>query len=161
MGTVLYTPALVEQADELKEEAIIKEIIMEDANSNMSGDDIKKICIKLTGAKKETCYAQLEGSEKTEYTEKQLAGYWKAVGKGYTKTIAEFVKKQDTLSKLLGYGTTIGSALSGLITTKSNQGDDYSEIPEDKKLSRNAKIGIAVGSVAILGTIAYFIFRKK
>jgi hypothetical protein len=161
MGTVLYTPALVEQADELRDEAIIKEVIMEDANSNMSGDDIKKICIKLTGAKKETCYAQLEGSEKTEYTEKQLSGYWKSVGKGYNKTIAEFVKKQDILSKLLGYGTTIGAALTGLATSESNQGTDYGTTPEDKKLSKKAKIGITVGAVAILGAIAYFIFRKK
>lgn len=161
MGTVLYTPALVEQADELRDEAIIKEVIMESANSNMAGDDIKKICIKLTGAKKETCYAQLEGSEKTEYSEKQLTGYWKAVGKGYTKTIADFVKKQDTLSKLLGYGTTIGTALSGLASSSSNQGTDYGATPEDKKLSKNAKIGIAVGSIVVLGTIAYFIFRKK
>jgi hypothetical protein len=161
MGSVLYTPALVQQADELRDDAIIKEVVLEDANSNMSGDDIKTICVKLTGGKKETCYAQLEGSEKTEYTEKQLSGYWKAVGKGYTKTIADFVKKQDTISKLLGYGTTIGTALSGLATSKSNQGTDYSETTEEKKLSKNAKIGIAVGSVVVLGTIAYFIFRNK
>jgi hypothetical protein len=161
MGSVIYTPALVEQADELRDEAIIKQIIEEEANSNMSGDDIKKICTNLTGKNKLSCYDQLEGTEKTDYTEKQLASYWKAVGRGYTKSIAEFVKKQDTISKLLGYGTTLGAALSGLVTTKSNQGTDYSETPEDKKLSRGAKIGIAIGSVAILGTIAYFIFRKK
>jgi hypothetical protein len=161
MGSVLYTPALVQQADELRDEAIIKEIIAEESNSNMSGDDVKKICINLTGKNKLSCYDQLEGTEKTEYTEKQLSGYWKAVGKGYTKSIAEFVKKKDNISKLLGYGTAIGTALSGLATSKSNQGTDYSEIPEDKKLSKNAKIGIAVGSVVVLGTIAYFIFRKK
>ena len=161
MGSVLYTPALVQQADELRDEAIIKEIIAEESNSNMSGDDIKKICINLTGKNKLSCYDQLEGTEKTEYTEKQLSGYWKAVGKGYTKSISEFVKKKDNISKLLGYGTAIGTALSGLATSKSNQGTDYSEIPEDKKLSKNAKIGIAVGSVVVLGAIAYFIFRKK
>lgn len=161
MGSVLYTPALVQQADELRDEAIIKEIIAEESNSNMSGDDIKKICINLTGKNKLSCYDQLEGTEKTEYTEKQLSGYWKAVGKGYTKPISEFVKKKDNISKLLGYGTAIGTALSGLATSKSNQGTDYSEIPEDKKLSKNAKIGIAVGSVVVLGAIAYFIFRKK
>jgi hypothetical protein len=161
MGSVLYTPALVEQADELRNDAIIREVVIEDANSNMSGDDIKKICVKLTDSKKETCYAQLEGSEKTDYSEKQLSGYWKAVGNGYTKTIADFVKKQDTISKLLGYGTTIGTALSGLATKKSNQGVDYGSSPEDEKLSKNAKIGIAVGSVVVLGAIAYFIFRKK
>ena len=163
MGTVLYTPALVQQADELRDEAIIKEIIMEEANSNMSGEDVKKICIKIKGAlAKESCYAQLEGTEKTDYTEKQLAGYWKAVGGGYTKTIAEFVKKKENLSKILGYAVSVGSGLSGLITPSSNQGTDYS-LPETetKKLSKGAKIGIAVGSVAILGTIAYFIFRKK
>jgi hypothetical protein len=161
MGTVLYTPALVELSDEEKDDAIVKAVIIEESTSNISGDDIKKICVKLSGAKKETCYAQLEGSEKTDYTEKQLVGYWKAVGKGYTKSIDDFVKKQDTLSKLLGYGTTLGTALSGLATTSSNQGTDYSETTDNKKLSRNAKIGIAVGSVVVLGTIAYFIFRKK
>lgn len=161
MGTVLYTPALVDLADEEKEDAIVKAVIIEEATSNMSGDDIKKICIKLTGAKKETCYAQLEGTEKTDYTEKQLSGYWKAVGKGYTKSIEEFVKKQDTLSKLLGYGTTAVSTLSGLATTKSNQGDDYSLTENKGKLTKKAKIGIAIGSVVVLGTIAFFIFRKK
>ena len=161
MGTVLYTPALVEQADELRDEAIIKQIIMDEANSNMSGDDIKKICINLTGKDKLSCYDQLEGTEKTDYTEQQLAGYWKAVGGGYKKSIAEFVKKKDILSKLLGYGTSLGVALTGLTTSASNQGTDYSETPEDKKLSKGAKIGIAIGSVAVLGTIAYFIFRKK
>jgi hypothetical protein len=161
MGTVLYTPALVQQADELRDEAIIKQIIEEEANSNMSGDDIKKICVSLTGKQKLSCYDQLEGTEKTDYTEKQLAAYWKAVGGGYKKTIAEFVKKKDTLSKLLGYGTAIGTALSGLASSSSNQGTDYDVTPEDKKLTKGAKIGIAVGSVAVLGTIAYFIFRKK
>jgi hypothetical protein len=162
MGTVLYTPALVEQADELRDEAIIKEIIMEEANSNMSGNDIGKICQKLKGWTKESCYAQLEGTEKTDYSESQLAGYWKAVGNGYTKPIAEFVKKKENISKLLGIATSIGSGLSGLITPVSNQGTDYSlEEDEPKTLSTGAKIGIAVGSVVILSTIAYFIFRKK
>ena len=161
MGTVLYTPALVRQADELKDEAIIKQIIMDEANSNMSGDDIKKICINLSGKQKLSCYDQLEGTEKTDYTEAQLVGYWKAVAGGYTKSIAEFVKKKDTLSKLFGYGTAIGTALSGLATSSSNQGTDYGTTPEPKKLSRNAKIGITVGSVVVLGTIAYFIFREK
>ena len=104
MGTVLYTPALVAQADELRDEQIIKEIIEDEANSNMSGDDVKKICIKIKGAiAKESCYAQLEGTEKTDYTEAQLSAYWKAVGKGYKKPIADFVKelakKKETLSK--------------------------------------------------------------
>lgn len=162
MGTVLYTPALVEQADELRDEAIIKEIIMEEANSNMSGDDIGKICQKLKGWTKESCYAQLEGTEKTDYSESQLAGYWKAVGNGYTKSIAEFVKKKENISKILGIATSIGSGLSGLITPVSNQGTDYSlEEDESKTLSRGAKVGIAVGSVVVLSTIAYFIFRKK
>jgi hypothetical protein len=161
MGTVLYTPALVEQADELRDEAIIKQIIIDEANSNMSGDDIKKICVNLFGKQKLSCYDQLEGTEKTDYTEEQLASYWKAVGGGYTKTIAEFIKKKDTLSKLLGYGTALGTALSGLATTSSNQGTDYSQPSEDKKLSKNAKIGITVGSVVVLGAIAYFIFRNK
>jgi hypothetical protein len=161
MGTVLYTPALVKQADELKDEAIIKQIIMDEANSNMSGSDIKKICINLTGAQKLSCYDQLEGTEKTDYTEEQLASYWKAVGGGYKKSIADFIKKKDTLSKLLGYGTALGTALSGLATTTSNQGTDYGTTPEPKKISKNAKIGIAVGSVVVLGTIAYFIFRRK
>lgn len=161
MGTVLYTPALVEQADELRDDAIIKQIIMDESNSNMSGDDIKKICVNLTGKQKLSCYDQLEGTEKTDYTEQQLASYWKAVGGGYKKSIADFIKKKDTLSKLFGYGTAIGTALSGLATSSSNQGTDYDATPEDKKLSRNAKIGITLGSVVVLGTIAYFIFRKK
>lgn len=161
MGTVLYTPALVEQADELRDDAIIKEVIEEEINSNMSGDDIKKICVNLTGNNKLSCYDQLEGVEKTDYTEIQLAGYWKAVGKGYKKSIAEFVKKKNTLSKLLGYAVSAGTALTGLTTSSSNQGGDYGATPEDKKLSKNAKIGVAVGSVVVLGAIAYFIFRKK
>ena len=162
MGTVLYTPALVEQADELRDEAIIKEIIMEEANSNMSGNDIGKICQKLKGWTKESCYAQLEGTEKTDYTESQLVGYWKAVGNGYTKPITEFVKKKETISKILGVAASIGSGLSGLITPNSNQGTDYSlEETKDEPLSKGAKIGIAIGSVVILSTIAYFIFRKK
>jgi hypothetical protein len=161
MGTVLYTPALVKQADELKDEAIIKQIIMDESNSNMSGSDIKKICVNLTGSQKLSCYDQLEGSEKTDYTEEQLASYWKAVGGGYKKSIADFIKKKDTLSKLLGYGTALGTALSGLATTSSNQGTNYGTTPEPKKLSRNAKIGITVGSVVVLGTIAYFILRRK
>lgn len=161
MGTVLYTPALVQQADELRDEEIIKEIIEEEANSNISGDDIKKICINLKGLKKESCYAQLEGTEKTDYSESQLAGYWKAVSKGYTKPITEFVKKKETISKLFGYAISAGTALSGLTTGASNQGDDYSSTPEDKKMSTGAKIGITVGIVAVLGTISYFIFRKK
>jgi hypothetical protein len=163
MGTVLYTPALVEQADELRDEAIIKEIILEESNSNMSGDDAKKICIKIKGAlAKESCYAQLEGTEKTDYTESELAGYWKAVGRGYTKPITEFVKKKETISKLLGFATSIGSSLSGLMTPDSNQGTDYSlEEMQGETLSRGAKVGIAIGSVVILTTIAYLIFRKK
>lgn len=159
MGTVLYTPALVEQADELRDEAIIKEIIEEEATSNMSGNDIKSICSKIQGSKKETCYAQLEGSDKTDYTEKELASYWKAVSKGYTKSIADFVKRKDTVSKLLGYGTSIGTALTGLVTDTSNQ--DVLEDETSSRLSKNARIGIAVGSVVVLGTIAYFIFKQK
>jgi hypothetical protein len=162
MGTVLYTPALVEQADELRDEAIIKEIIMEEANSNMSGNDIGKICQKLKGWNKESCYAQLEGTEKTDYSESQLAGYWKAVSKGYTKPITEFVKKKETISKILGFATSIGSGLSGLITPVSNQGTDYS-LPETepRTLSTGAKVGISVGILAVLSTIAYLIFRRK
>lgn len=161
MGTVLYTPALVEQADELRDEAIIKQLIIDEANSNMSGDDIKKICIKLTGSQKLSCYDQLEGTEETDYTEQQLASYWRAVGGGYKKSIAEFVKKKDILSKLLGYGATLGTALTGLATGESNQGEDFATVPEGRRLSRNARIGITLGSIAVLGTIAYFIFRKK
>lgn len=164
MGTVLYTPALVAQADELKDDAILQEIIEEEANSNMSGDDIKKICIKLKGLQKESCYAQLEGSEKTDYTEAQLSAYWKAVTRGYKKPIAEFVKeyakKKETLNKLLGFGTSLAESLSGLATSASNQGTDYSEPQEDKKMRIGAKIAITVGIVAVLGTIVYLI-RKK
>lgn len=161
MGTVLYTPALVQQADELKDEAIIKEIIVEESNSNMSGDDIKKICTKLTGANRENCYEQLYSSEKKAYTEQELAGYWKAVGRGYTKPITEFVKRKESISKLLGFGTSIATSLTGLATTTSNQGTDYSETPEETTMSKGAKIGITVGIIAVLGTISYFIFRKK
>jgi hypothetical protein len=161
MGTVLYTPALVEQADELRDEAIIKDIIMEEANSNMAGDDVKKICIKIKGAlAKESCYAQLEGTEKTDYTESQLAGYWKAVGRGYTKPITEFVKKKETIKKLLGFGSYVAGTLTGLATSASNQGTDYSETSQDKTLGTGAKIGITVGILAVLGTIVYLI-RKK
>lgn len=175
MGTVLYTPALVEQADELRDEAIIKEAIMEESNSNAIGDpasgidkhllapaEVKKICSKIIGAKGETCYAQLEGTEKTKYTEKELFSYWKSVSKGYKKTIDEFFKRKDTLSKILGLATSVGSGLSGLITPVSNQGTDYS-LPETepRTLSTGAKVGISVGILAVLSTIAYLIFRRK
>ena len=175
MGTVLYTPALVEQADELRDEAIIKEAIMEESNSNAIGDpasgidkhllsssEVKKICSKISGAKGETCYAQLEGTEKTKYTEEQLFSYWKSVSKGYKKTIDEFFKRKDALSKIIGFATSVGSGLSGLITPVSNQGTDYS-LPETepRTLSTGAKVGISVGVLAVLSTIAYLIFRRK
>jgi hypothetical protein len=136
---------------------------MEESNSNAIGDpasgidkhllsssEVKKICSKISGAKGETCYAQLEGTEKTKYTEEQLFSYWKSVSKGYKKTIDEFFKRKDTLSKILGLATSVGSGLSGLITPVSNQGTDYAKTPittspeeEKKTMSKTSKIMLA------------------
>lgn len=159
MGSVIYTPMMVVAQDE----EIIKQVIEEEQNSNMSGDDIKAICSKIGDSKtKESCYNRLEGDEKTSYSEKDLIAYYKAVGKGYTKSIDEFLKKKDTLSKLLGYGVSAAGLLSGLASSKSNQGTDYSTPEEDKKgLSTGAKWGIGIGSVAVIGTILYFVFKGK
>jgi hypothetical protein len=159
MGSVIYTPMMIVAQDE----EIIKQIIEEEQNSNMSGDDVKAICSKIGTTKiKEDCYGRLEGTEKTSYSEKDLIAYYKAVGKGYDKSIDEFLKKKDTLSKLLGYGVSAAGVLSGLASSKSNQGTDYS-VPEDDKtgLSKGAKWGIGIGSVAIIGTVLYFVFKGK
>lgn len=159
MGSVIYTPMMIVA----QEEEIIKQIIEEEKNSNMSGDDVKAICSKIGDSKtKESCYNRLEGDEKTSYSEKDLIAYYKAVGKGYTKSIDEFLKKKDTVSKALGYAVSVGGLLSGLASSKSNQGTDYKDIPEDKKgLSTGAKWGIGIGSVAIIGTVLYFVFKGK
>lgn len=159
MGSVIYTPMMIVAQDE----EIIKQVIEEEQNSNMSGDDIKAICSKVSnGNMKEDCYGRLEGTDKTSYTEAQLISYYKAVGKGYTKSIDEFLKKKDTLSKALGYAVSVGGLLSGLASSKSNQGTDYSTPEEDKTgLSTGAKWGIGIGSVAIIGTVLYFVFKGK
>jgi len=158
MGSVIYTPMMIVAQDE----EIIKQVIEEEQNSNVSGDDIKAICSKVSGKAKEDCYGRLEGTDKTSYSEKDLIAYYKAVGKGYTKSIDEFLKKKDTLSKLLGYGVSAAGLLSGLASSKSNQGTDYSTPEEDKKgLSMGAKWGIGIGSVAIIGTVLYLVLKDK
>jgi hypothetical protein len=158
MGSVIYTPMMVVAQDE----EIIKQIIEEEQNSNISGDDIKGICSKISNTKtKEDCYGRLQGDDKTSYSEKDLIAYYKAVGKGYEKPIDEFLKKKDTLSKLLGYGVSAAGLLSGLASSQSNQGTDYSLPEESKRLSTGAKWGIGIGSVAIIGTVLYFVFKGK
>jgi hypothetical protein len=159
MGSVIYTPMM----EVAQEEEIIKQIIEDEQNSNMSGDDVKAICSKIGNTKtKEDCYGRLQGDDKTSYSEKDLIAYYKAVGKGYTKSIDEFLKKKDTISKALGYGVSALGLLSGLASSKSNQGTDYSTPIEDSKgLSTGAKWGIGIGSVAIIGTVLYFVFKGK
>ena len=159
MGSVIYTPMMVVAQDE----EIIRQIIEEEQNSNVSGDDIKAICSKISnGNVKEDCYGRLEGKDKTSYTEGQLISYYKAVGRGYTKSIDEFLKKKNTITKALGYGFSALGIFSGLASSESNQGTDYSIPEEDKKgLSTGAKWGIGIGSVAVIGTILYFVFKGK
>ena len=68
MGSVIYTPMMVVAQDE----EIIKQVIEEEQNSNMSGDDIKAICSKIGDSKtKESSTPDIKKIEGMKATNKK------------------------------------------------------------------------------------------
>jgi hypothetical protein len=157
MGSVLYQP-YIDAGVESQDEAIIHSIIVEENSSNVIGeDDIKTICQRVeNSSKKERCYAQLGGSEDTEYKEDDLKSYWKAVGKGYSKDIDAFLKRKSIISKALGLATTGLGIFSGL----SNKSTNQYVLPEKERMTPIIKIAVAVGIVAV-GFGVYSLMKKK
>jgi hypothetical protein len=163
MGTVAYQP-YIDKAIEERNNRIVKEVIIEDYN-NVSGEEIMTICGKIDNGKGErydSCVDQLDGSEKSGYSESVTKGYWKAVAKGYSGTIEQFSKKKDTISKALGYAVTAGGILSGLASSKSNQGGSYAPVPEETTdNSRRNKIIIISSVVLALGIIGVIVYKNR
>ena len=163
MGTVAYQP-YIDKAIEERNNRIVKEVIIEDYN-NVSGDEILSTCSKIDNGKGErynSCVDQMDGTEKSGYSASITQSYWKAVSKGYSGTIAQFAKKKDTISKGLGLAVSAGTFLSGLASSKSNQGVDYKATPEEtKKMSSKNKIIIASSVVLALGIVGIIVYKNR
>ena len=162
MGSIAYV-GLVDEARSYENDKIVKEILEENHFNNFTNDDALSVCKKVdkgTGERYKNCLKTLKGTD-----DKDIYSYWKAVGRGFKGTLADFKGRKAKLSKvgsLLKSGASLGM---GLLSKTSNQGDsvDYSQntdINTPKTLSKGAKIGIAFGVVAVLSGIAFLIFKK-
>lgn len=168
MGAVAYQQ-YIQKAEDERNNKIVKDIIIESQHSNfISSDTIDSICKKVDGGKgdrADMCYDQLDGTRKSGQSESVTQSYWKAVGKGYKGTIEQFAKKKDAISKGLGLAMSSAGALTGLLSSKSNQGTDYKQPdPVDdtrKPISKTAKIVIASSVALAIGIVAFIAFRKK
>lgn len=166
MGSTVTMAVLEMKRQELNDK-IVADICKEESEgySNMVSDtDAHKICDKL-GDNKTRCLNNLlyDTDLEDKWGSDLLKSYWKAVGKGFKGTIAEYKAKKDKQAKAVKYGVASASLLAGLFSSKSNQGTDYKEVTEDKKdskMSTGTILGISVGAIAIIGTILFFALKK-
>ena len=145
-----------------KNDEIIKSILEDEQYNNISGitaDEIENVCGKISGGKGDDCRDQLDGTRKSGKSDSLTLKYWKAVSKGYKGTIDEFEKRQNTLSKFLGYGLDTASVLSGLVKPHSSTSVSP-DVTQSQGMSTGAKVGIAIGVLAVLGVGIYFVTRK-
>lgn len=161
MGANAY---LLEKAlKDKKNDDIIVSLLKEESYNNISGvtaDQIESVCSKVKGSKNSDCYDQLDGTRKSGKSDSITLKYWKAVSNGYEGTINDFEKRQNTLSKVLGYGLDTASVLSGLIKPTGSALSTQDTTAQTQGMSNGAKIGIAIGVVAILGVGIYFVTKK-
>jgi hypothetical protein len=167
MGSIPYL-YVVDEAKTLqaKNDEIIKEVCFTEDFANFDSTDVSKICDGL-GTRSGDCEDQLvDHPESTGYDLDFNIKYWKAVKKGYKGTIKEFDARQQKVGKGLGYATTAGTFLAGLLSKKSNQGESVSygktTLEDTKpKMSIGSIIGLSVGAMALIGVGLYFALRNK
>ena len=146
-----------------KNDDIIIEVLKEEGFSNIqgiTGDDVEGICGKLSGNTEDNCRDQLDGTRDSGKSDSVTLKYWKAVSKGYEGTIDDFEKRQNLLSNVLSYGLDTANVLTGLVKPKGGTSQGRIVESDSKGFSTGAKVGVAIGVVALVGGLVYFMTKK-
>jgi len=162
MSSLSYLTLELSKDRQKKNDAIITEICHEEQYNNVTGSDIEKICSGL-GNRADDCRDQLDGSEKTGFSDSINLGYWKAVKRGYKGTITEYSKRKQAIDKSLGYATSGIGVIAGLFSKVSNQGDAVvpSATTEPKSPKIGNILGIALGGAVIIGAIFFVLVKDS
>ncbi len=169
-------PYLISEEQDRKNNEIVRQVLIEEAKYNnasgsiTSGEVIVSICKKVDPAQKgkfDTCVDQMDGTEKTAYDNATTQKYWKAVSKGYKGTIAEYAKKQETISKGLGLAVKAGGFASGLFTKTSNQ--DMANTPvvtpntsaPKPNISLKTILFVSAGVIAIGAAVMFVVIKSQ
>ncbi len=104
-------------------------------------------------------YSNAEGDEKKKFGEKLKGAYGKSAEwlKAHPEEAAQLKQLGGTLLQKVVKGKTDTSMSTAPTETRNIN----VTMPENSGLSKNAKIGLAIGGVAVLGIIIYLATKKK
>jgi len=104
-------------------------------------------------------YSNAEGDEKKKFGEKLKGAYGKSAE--WLKAHPEAAAQLKQLGGALVQKVVKGKTDTSMSTAPTETRNINVTMPENSGLSKNAKIGLAIGGVAVLGIVIYLATKKK